>query len=62
MMKYHFKPLDKAAEVGVFLVVGNEDRLHSFSSTFNIDTRPIHLGQIHPLEVPQTPEENLQDE
>lgn len=44
MMKYHFKPLDKDAEVGVFLVVGNEGRLHSFPGTFNIDTRPIHLG------------------
>lgn len=62
MMTYHFKPLDERAEVGVFLVVGNEGGLHSFPSTFNVDTRPIHLGQVHPLQVPQTPEQNLQDE
>lgn len=59
MMTHHFKPLDEAAKVGVLLVVGNEGRLHSFPSTFNIHTRPIHLGQIHPLQVPQTPEQNL---
>lgn len=61
-MKYHFKPLDKGAEVGVLLVVGNEGGLHSFPSTFNIDPRPIHLGQVYPLKVPQTPEQNLWDE
>lgn len=59
MIKYHFKPLDEGAEVGVLLVVGNEDGLNSFPSTFNIDPWPIYLGQIHPLKVPQTPEQNL---
>lgn len=61
MIKYHFKPLDKCAEVGVFLVVGDEGRLYSLSGTFNVHTRPIHLGQIHPLQVPQAPEQNLRD-
>lgn len=59
MTKYHFKPLDKGAEVGVFLVVGNEGRLHSLSGTFDVHARPIHLGQVHPLQVPQAPEQNL---
>lgn len=44
MIKYHFKPLDKGVEIGVFLVVGDEGRLYSFSGTFNVHTRPIHLG------------------
>lgn len=61
MMIYHFKPLDKGAEVGVFPVVGDEGRLDSLSGTFNVHTRPIHLGQIHPLQVPQAPEQNLRD-
>lgn len=42
--KYHFKPLDKGAEIGVFLVVGDECRLHSFSSTFNVHSGAIYLG------------------
>ena len=62
MIKYHFKPLDKRAEVGVLLVVGDEGRLHSLSGAFNVHTRPIHLGQIHPLQVPQAPEQNLTGE
>lgn len=59
-MKYHFKPLDKGAEIRVFLVVGDESRLHSLPGAFNVHTGPIHLGQIHPLQVPQAPEQNLE--
>lgn len=61
MIKYHFKRLDKSAEVGVFLVVGDEGRLYSPSGAFNVHTRAIHLSQIHPLQVPQAPEQNLMD-
>jgi len=59
MIQYHFKPLDQSAEVGVFLVVSNEGRLNSLSCTFNVHTRPIHLGEIHPLQVSQAPEQDL---
>lgn len=56
---YHFKPLDQSAEVGVLLEVGDESGLNSLSCTFNVDTRPVHLGEVHPLQVSQTPKQNL---
>lgn len=49
MITYNFKPLDKGAEVGVFLVVGDESRLHSLAGTFDVHTGPVHLSEIHPL-------------
>ncbi len=49
---YHLKPFDQSAEVGVFLVVLDEDRLHAFTCTLYVHTRPIHLSQIDPLQVP----------
>lgn len=61
MPTYHFEPLDEGAEVGVLLEVGNESRLHALSCTFDVHTGPVHLGKVHPLQVPQTPEENLRD-
>lgn len=60
MTQYHFEPLDKSAEVGVLFVVGDEGRLNALPCTLNVHTRPIHLGQVHPLQVPQAPEQNLQ--
>lgn len=58
---YHFKPLDKGAEVGVLLEVGDESGLNSFPGTFNIYSRPVHLSKVHPLQVSQTPKQNLQE-
>ena len=59
MITYNFKPLDKGAEVGIFLVVGDEGRLHSLAGTFDVHTRPVHLSEIHPLQVSQAPEQHL---
>lgn len=49
---YHFKPFNQGAEVGVFLVVLDEDRLHTSTCTLYVHARPIHLSQINPLQVP----------
>lgn len=49
---YHLKPFNQCAEVGVFLVVLDEGRLHTSSSTLYIHTRSIHLSQVDPLQVP----------
>lgn len=49
---YHLKPFNKGAEVGVFLVVLDEDRLHTSTCTLYVHTGPIHLSQVNPLEVP----------
>lgn len=49
---HHLKPFNQCAEVGVFLIVLDEGRLHTSTSTLYIHTRPIHLSQINPLQVP----------
>ena len=49
---HHLKPFDQSAEVGVFLVVLDQGRLNTSTCTLYIHTRPIHLSQVNPLQVP----------
>lgn len=56
---HHFKPLNQSAEVGIFLVVLNERWLNAFPCTLDVHAGTVNLSQVHPLQVPQAPEENL---
>lgn len=56
---HHFKPLDEGAEVGVLLVIVDQGRLHPLPCTLDVYPRPVHLGQVHPLQVSQAPEQHL---
>ena len=56
---HHFKPLNQGTKIGIFPVVLDEGRLNPFTGTFNVHARPVHLGQIHSLQVPQAPEQHL---
>lgn len=56
---HHFKPLDESAEVGILLVIVDQGRLHPLPCTLDVYPWPVHLGQIHPLQVPQAPKQHL---
>lgn len=56
---HHFKPLDEGVEVGVLLIIMDQGRLHPLPCTLDVHSRPVHLGQVHPLQVPQAPEQHL---
>lgn len=46
---YHLKPFNQGAEVGVFLVVLDEDWLHTSTCTLYVHAGPVHLSQVDPL-------------
>lgn len=48
---HHLKPFNQGAEVWVFLVVLDENRLHAFPCALDVDAWPIHLSQIYSLQV-----------
>lgn len=37
----------------------DQGRLHPLPGTLDVYPRPVHLGQVDPLQVPQAPEEHL---
>lgn len=59
---YHFEPFDQGAEVGVLLVVLDENRLHAFPCALDVHAWPIHLSQIYSFQVSQAPEQDLHEE
>lgn len=56
---HHFKPFDEGVKVGVLLVIMDQRGLHSLPCTLNVHSWPVHLGKVHSLQVPQTPEQHL---
>lgn len=59
---HHFEPLDQSAEIGVFLVVLDEGGLHPLPSALDVHPGPVHLRQVHSLQVPEPPEQDLGEE
>ena len=56
----HFYKLDRFGEIRVLFVIRDDARAHSPSGDLNVDARLIDSGQLHPLQVSQTPEQDLQ--
>lgn len=56
---HHVHVFDQLSEVGVLFVGHDHLRLHLLASTFNDHLGLIHLKQVHPLQVPQAPEQDL---
>lgn len=55
----HIKELDRGAKVWIFLVVLDDGGSQNMASTLNVNPRLIHRGQLHSLQVPNPPEQNL---
>jgi len=56
----HFYKLDRFGEIRVLFVIRDDARAHSPSGDLNVDARLIDSGQLDPLQVSQTPEQDLQ--
>lgn len=56
---HHFEPLDQGAEVGVLLVVLDQGGLDAPAGALDVHAGPVDLCQVHALQVPQPPEEDL---
>lgn len=56
---YHFKPVCKATEIGIFLVALNDRGFHSFPRTFNENLWAIYRKELDFLQLSNTPEQDL---
>ena len=55
----HIKVFDRHTEVGVLLAVLDDCGGQDMASALNVDTWPVYLLKVDPLDVAHSPEQNL---